>query len=147
MDVYSKEIRSKVMSKIRSKNTKPEVVLRKALFARGFRYRINYSKLPGSPDIVLPKYKTVVFVNGCFWHGHEGCKYATIPKTNTKYWVNKIEFNKARDKINAIDCVRLGWRVITVWECSIKRMTKLNNQIVNKILLIVKNKKSRIYYL
>lgn len=126
MDVYSKEKRSEVMSKIRSKNTRPEVLLRKALFAKGFRYRINYNKLPGSPDIVLPKYKVVIFVNGCFWHGHKGCKYATIPKTNTRYWVNKIEFNKARDKINAIDCARLGWRVITVWECQISKREKLN---------------------
>jgi DNA mismatch endonuclease, patch repair protein len=132
MDVYDKKKRSEIMAKIRSKNTRPEVMLRKALFAKGFRYRINYKKLPGSPDIVLPKYKTVIFVNGCFWHGHKGCKYATIPKTNTKYWVNKIEFNKARDKINAIDCARLGWKVITVWECQI-----LKKNILRSIMNII----------
>src|SRR5690554_557805 len=98
MDIWDKEKRSEVMSKIRSKNTRPEMILRKALFARGFRYRVNDRRLPGTPDIVLPKYRTVVFVHGCFWHGHDGCKYASIPKTNTEFWVDKITTNKKRDR-------------------------------------------------
>ena len=89
MDIWNKEKRSECMSRIRSKNTKPELALRKALFARGFRYRVNDKKLPGKPDIVLPKYKTVIFIHGCFWHGHEDCKYAYIPKTNTRFWMIK----------------------------------------------------------
>jgi DNA mismatch endonuclease (patch repair protein) len=112
------------MSKIRSKDTKPELALRKALFARGFRYRVNDNHLPGKPDIVLPKYKTVIFLHGCFWHGHEGCKYASIPKTNTKFWVDKITSNAERDKVNAEKLTALGWNVLTVWECEIRHKYK-----------------------
>jgi DNA mismatch endonuclease (patch repair protein) len=90
MDIWSKEKRSECMSKIRSKNTKPELALRKALFARGFRYRVNDKHLLGKPDIVLPKYKTIIFLHGCFWHKHENCKYVCTPKTNTEFWVDKI---------------------------------------------------------
>jgi len=90
-DVHTKEVRSYNMSQIRSKNTKPELVVRRYLFAKGFRYRLHSKDLPGKPDIVLPKYRTVIFVHGCFWHGHEGCKYFGIPKTNTEWWVNKIK--------------------------------------------------------
>ncbi|HEY0298662.1 MAG TPA: very short patch repair endonuclease [Arachidicoccus sp.] len=108
------------MSKIHSKNTKPELTLRKALFARGFRFRVNYAKLPGKPDIVLPKYKTVIFVNGCFWHHHEDCKYAYTPKTNTKFWIDKINSNVERDKVNKQKLSGLGWNVVTVWECEIR---------------------------
>ncbi|GHT39850.1 hypothetical protein AGMMS49965_07090 [Bacteroidia bacterium] len=112
------------MSKIRSKNTKPELKLRKALFARGFRYRVNDTKLPGKPDIVLLKYKTVIFLHGCFWHKHEGCKYAYTPKTNTKFWVDKITSNAERDKVNFQKLTALGWNVLTVWECEIRHEYK-----------------------
>jgi DNA mismatch endonuclease (patch repair protein) len=126
MDIYSKEKRSECMSKIRSKNTKPELALRKALFSKGFRYRVNDTKLPGKPDIVLPKYKTVIFIHGCFWHRHEGCKYAYTPKTNTKFWVDKITSNTERDKANFQKLTALGWNVLIVWECEILHENKHN---------------------
>lgn len=109
------------MSCIKGKNTKPEEIVRKTLFAKGFRYRKNDSRLPGTPDIVLPKYKTVIFVNGCFWHGHKGCKYYVVPKSNTEFWVNKITSNIKRDVIKATQLQDLGWRVITIWECELKK--------------------------
>jgi DNA mismatch endonuclease (patch repair protein) len=113
------------MSKIRSKDTKPELALRKALFARGFRYRVHDKHLPGKPDIVLPKYKTVIFLHGCFWHRHEECKYAgSMPKTNTEYWVSKITSNRERDKINMQKLAALGWNVLIVWECEIQHEYK-----------------------
>jgi DNA mismatch endonuclease (patch repair protein) len=124
MDIWSKEKRSECMSKIRSKDTKPELVLRKALFARGFRYRVNDKHLPGKPDIVLPKYKTVIFLHGCFWHRHEGCKYAYTPKTNTEFWVNKITSNCERDKVNLQKLTTLGWNILTIWECEIRHTYK-----------------------
>lgn len=126
MDIWDKNKRSECMSKIRSKNTKPELVLRKALFARGFRYRVNVPNLPGKPDIVLPKYKTVIFLHGCFWHRHEGCKYAYTPKTNTKFWVDKITSNAERDKVNLQKLTALGWNIVTVWECEIRHTHKHN---------------------
>lgn len=120
MDVHSKEVRSYNMSCIRGKGTKPEEIVRKYLFSQGLRYRKNDKRLPGTPDIVLPKYKTVVFVNGCFWHGHEGCKYFVWPKNNSEFWHKKISDNILRDqrKIQALDLQ--GWKVIVVWECKIK---------------------------
>lgn len=120
MDVHSKEVRSYNMSRIKGKDTKPEETVRKYLFSQGFRYRKNDKKLPGTPDIVLPKYKTVIFVNGCFWHGHEGCKYFVWPKSNAEFWHKKIRDNILRDqrKVQALDL--LGWKVIVVWECKIK---------------------------
>ena len=126
MDIWNKEKRSECMSRIRSKNTKPELALRKALFARGFRYRVNDKKLLGKPDIVLPKCKTVIFIHGCFWHGHEDCKYAYIPKTNTKFWIDKITSNAERDKVNAEKLTALGWNVLAVWECEIRHTHKQN---------------------
>ena len=126
MDIWDKNKRSECMSKIRSKDTKPELTLRKALFARGFRYRVNDKKLPGKPDIVLPKYKTVIFLHGCFWHRHEHCKYACTPKTNTEFWVDKIASNSERDKINTEKLTALGWNVLTVWECEIRHKYKRN---------------------
>jgi len=108
------------MSRIKGKNTKPEMLVRKFLHANGFRYRLHDKKLPGKPDIVLPKYKTVIFVHGCFWHGHEGCKYYVVPKTKTEWWLNKINGNKAND-LKAFDALKKeGWRVIEVWECDLK---------------------------
>ena len=120
MDVHSKEVRSYNMSCIKGKGTKPEEIVRKYLFSQGLRYRKNDKRLPGTPDIVLPKYKTVVFVNGCFWHGHESCKYFVWPKNNSEFWHKKISDNILRDqrKIQALDLQ--GWKVIVVWECKIK---------------------------
>ena len=120
MDVHSKEVRSYNMSRIKEKDTKPEETVRKYLFSQGFRYRKNDKRLPGTPDIVLPKYKTAIFVNGCFWHGHEGCKYFVWPKNNAEFWHKKIRDNIFRDqrKVKALDL--LGWKVIVVWECKIK---------------------------
>lgn len=119
-DVHTKEQRSFNMSKVRSTNTKPEVKLRKALFAKGFRYTLHNKKLPGKPDIVLRKYKIVIQVNGCFWHGHENCKYFTIPETRTEFWREKITATVERDKINNQKLKDLGWYVITVWECELR---------------------------
>ena len=120
MDVHSKETRSYNMSRIRSKNTKPEEIVRKHLFSLGFRYRKNDKRYPGTPDIVLPKYKTVIFINGCFWHGHSGCKYFVVPKSNTEFWQNKIAANIARDDEKIAQLLRMNWKVITVWECELK---------------------------
>ena len=108
MDIWDKKKRSEVMSKIRSKDTQPELALRKALFAKGFRYRVNDKRLQGKPDIVLPKYKTVIFLHGCFWYRHENCKYAYTPNTNIKFWENKITSNMQRDKANAEKLTALG---------------------------------------
>ena len=108
------------MSRIRSSNTKPELLVRKFLFTHGYRYRLNVKTLPGKPDIVLPKYKTVIFVNGCFWHGHSNCKYFKIPKTRTQWWTDKINTNKANDTKAVKALKKNGWKVIIVWECGLK---------------------------
>jgi DNA mismatch endonuclease (patch repair protein) len=108
------------MSAIHAKNTKPELLVRRYLFSRGFRYRLNDPRLPGHPDLVLRKYRTVVFVNGCFWHGHEGCKYFRLPQTNTEFWQAKITRNSERDKAEQRALAALGWHSITVWECQLK---------------------------
>lgn len=119
-DVHNKAQRSYNMSQIRSSNTKPEMLVRKFLHANGYRYSLHNKKLPGRPDIVLNKYKTVIFINGCFWHGHNNCKYFSIPKTRTRWWANKINTNKANDT-KAIKALRKeGWKVLTVWECKLK---------------------------
>ena len=112
------------MSQIRSKNTKPEEIVRKFLFSKGFRYRKNDKKLPGKPDIVLPKYKTIIMVNGCFWHKHEGCKYFVWPKNNAEFWKEKINRNIERDYINQLELRNLGWKVIIVWECELKKAVR-----------------------
>lgn len=119
-DIKSKEERSYNMSQIRSKDTKPETLVRKYLFARGFRYRKNDRRLPGTPDIVLPKYKTVIFVNGCFWHGHQGCKYFVWPKNNADFWKIKIETNIQRDEAKQSKLREMGWKVIVIWECQLR---------------------------
>lgn len=123
-DVMTPEQRSRCMAAIKGKDTKPELIVRKYLFSRGLRYRVNNRKLPGSPDIVLKKYKTVVFIDGCFWHGHEGCKYYRLPKTNVDFWRHKIAMNIARDYANSVDLRLAGWKVIRVWECDIKTKAK-----------------------
>lgn len=120
-DKYSKETRSYIMSRIRGKDTKPEIIVRSYLFSRGLRFRKNDRRYPGSPDIVLPKYNTIVFVHGCFWHLHDGCKYATMPKSNVEFWEKKLYGNKERDERNQKKLESMGWRVFTVWECELKK--------------------------
>ncbi|AEI48387.1 very short patch repair endonuclease [Runella slithyformis] len=119
-DKHTPQQRSYNMSQVKSKNTKPELMVRKFLFSQGFRYRLHDKKLPGKPDMVLPKYKTVIFVHGCFFHGHEGCKYATIPQTRTEWWQEKINGNRRRDGENEARLSALGWRIITLYECELK---------------------------
>jgi DNA mismatch endonuclease (patch repair protein) len=119
-DVHSKEIRSKNMAAIKGKNTKPEMLVRRFLHANGFRYKLHDKTLPGKPDIVLPKYKTVIFIHGCFWHGHEGCKYYVVPKTRTEWWLNKINGNIANDTKAIKSLKKEGWKIITLWECDLK---------------------------
>lgn len=120
MDILSKDQRHKNMAAIHSANTKPEMIVRKYLFSHGFRYRLNHPRLPGRPDIVLRKYHTCIFVNGCFWHGHKGCKYYVIPKSNTEFWTNKINRNIARDERVQKELAKMGWHCITIWECDLK---------------------------
>ena len=114
------------MSLIRGKNTKPEIVVRKGLHARGFRFRLQDRKLPGKPDIVLPKYGVAIMVNGCFWHGHKGCRYASKPKSNVEFWETKIARNRHRDEVTAAHLEALDWTVITVWECELHKNAGLN---------------------
>lgn len=114
--------RSEMMSRIGSKNTKPEIVVRRGLHAAGFRYRLHQGDLPGRPDVVLPKHRAVIFVNGCFWHRHEGCANFRMPKTNTEFWRQKIESNVVRDRATAEKLREQGWRVMVVWECATRRM-------------------------
>ena len=109
------------MSQIRGKNTKPEMIVRHCLHNKGLRYKLHDKKLPGKPDLVFPKFKIVVNINGCFWHGHEGCKYYVVTKSRVDYWVNKINGNINKDKINKEKLKHLGWKVITVWECDLKK--------------------------
>ncbi len=119
-DIISIEQRHFVMSHVTSQGTKPEMAARHALFNAGFRYRVNVNSLPGTPDIVLPKYRTAIFVNGCFWHGHAGCKMYTVPETNKEFWEAKVARNKERDLINNQRLESLNWSVITIWECELK---------------------------
>ncbi len=123
MDIVSKKKRSDMMSRIRSKNTGPEKYVRKELRKRGFNFTIHKKNLPGKPDIVLKKYKTVINVNGCFWHHHNCGKY-NIPKNNRKFWLNKFKRNRERDKINTKKLRKLGWKVYKVWECNLKKGIK-----------------------
>jgi DNA mismatch endonuclease (patch repair protein) len=127
-DVHDKMTRSRNMAAIKGKNTKPEVWLRKELFKRGFRYRLHRKDLPGKPDITLPRFRTVILVNGCFWHLHEGCKYCKLPKSNTEFWRQKLLANKDRDIRNHRLLVESGWKVIIVWECAIKGQLRRNQQ-------------------
>ncbi|HKR06620.1 MAG TPA: DNA mismatch endonuclease Vsr [Bacteroidia bacterium] len=120
-DVHDKKTRSFNMSQIKGKNTKPEILVRTFLHQHGFRFRLHVKNLPGKPDIVLPKYKTVIFVHGCFWHGHHNCKYYVVPKTQTLYWSEKIKGNSQRDKNNFLRIRKAGWKVITIFECKLRR--------------------------
>ena len=134
-DVHDKQTRSYNMSRIKSTNTKPEMLVRKFLFSKGFRYRLHVKNLPGKPDIVLPKYKTIIFVNGCFWHGHEDCKFYVVPKTRTEWWLQKIIDTQIRDQLAEQALKKLDWKTIVVWTCELKdkkmddRLTKLIHEI------------------
>jgi len=120
-DRLSKEQRHKNMAAVKSENTKPEIIVRKGLWKRGFRYRLYSKRLPGHPDLVLKKYRTCIFVNGCFWHGHKGCKDYRIPKTNRDFWEKKITRNQQRDILEQKQLAKMGWHCITVWECQLKK--------------------------
>ena len=136
-DHLSPAERSENMRKITSKNTLPEKIVRSFLHIHGFRYRLHVKRLPGSPDIVLPKYKTVIFVHGCFWHQHSGCPRSNIPKSNKDYWIPKLEKNIARFEEQSQELERQGWSVIVVWECSLKKINrqKTLSELVNKVAL------------
>lgn len=136
VDVHDTKTRSYNMSRIKSKDTKPEMLVRRFLFANGFRYRLHDKKLPGKPDIVLPKYKTVIFVHGCFWHGHDNCKYFVVPKTRTEWWLEKINGNKAVDLKSTDLLEKEGWKIITIWECELKPSKA--EETLNRIVLDLK---------
>lgn len=131
MDNVSKEKRSWIMSQVKGRDTKPEIVVRSLLHRLGYRFRINRRDLPGKPDIVLPKYHTVIFVHGCFWHRHIGCKRATTPSSNTAYWKHKFDLNVSRDEANKALLEELGWNVIVIWECELKYLQELKSKMID----------------
>lgn len=137
-DTMTPEQRSRCMAAVKGRDTKPEIIVRKYLFSRGLRFRVQVRKLPGNPDIVLPKYKTVIFVDGCFWHGHDGCKYFRLPKSNVEFWTEKIERNVARDTHNETELKALGWHVIRIWECEIKAVSRREDYLTSLYKRIVK---------
>ncbi len=122
VDIVSSEVRSRMMSAIRGKDTLPEMSVRRYLHARGFRYRLHDKNLPGVPDLVFPRYRTVIFVHGCYWHRHSGCQYATLPATSTEFWKRKFNKNVARDRIVVQQLLAAGWKVIVVWECGLRKL-------------------------
>lgn len=137
-DVFSKGKRSAIMAKVKGTDTKPEIIVRKYLFSKGYRYRLHDKRYPGRPDIVIPKYRCIIFIHGCFWHGHSNCKYAKLPETNTEFWEKKIYSNIRRDKQVIDELIKDGWHVIVVWECEIKniktkaeRLKKLEKEIIS----------------
>ncbi|ULB09181.1 DNA mismatch endonuclease Vsr [Cereibacter azotoformans] len=119
-DIVDSRTRSRMMSGIRGKNTKPELVLRRSLHAAGYRFRLHAKGVPGKPDIVMPKYRAVILVHGCFWHRHDGCRYSTLPSTRTEFWMAKFKANVARDEVVRAALLEAGWRVATVWECALR---------------------------
>lgn len=121
VDKFTVEKRSEIMSKIRGKDTNIEMLVRRYLYARGYRYRKNYKELPGTPDIALTRYKIAIFINGCFWHGHDNCKLYVVPKSRTEFWTRKVEMNRARDSRNQEELTAMGWQVIILWECELGR--------------------------
>ncbi|MBW7897727.1 Very short patch repair protein [Candidatus Brocadiaceae bacterium B188] len=135
-DVHNRKTRSYNMSMIRSRDTKPEIIVRRFLFGNGLRYKLHDKTLPGKPDLVFPKYKTVIVVHGCFWHGHEGCKYFVIPKTRRKWWLEKINRNKQFDKENLRKLKKLGWKILTVFECKLRtgNREKTLNQLATNLI-------------
>ncbi len=138
-DIYSKQKRSEIMSKISGKETKPEILVRKFLFANGFRYRKNDKRYPGRPDIVLPKYKIIIFVHGCFWHGHN-CSAGKLPETRKEFWKNKIQGNIERDKKNKTELEKQGWKIIIIWQCELKNK-KVKEKTLNELLNTLHNNK------
>lgn len=142
-DVVSPEKRSNMMAGIKGKNTKPEILIRKALHAQGFRFRLHNSQLPGKPDIILPKYKTVILVNGCFWHGHLNCRLFRLPKSRTQFWEEKINGNIARDMKNQKALAGAGWRQIIIWECALKnkKISQIESVVekITRFLILEKN--------
>ena len=148
-DRMTKEQRHRCMSHIKGRNTKPELLVRKFLWHHGFRYRLYDKRLPGKPDIIMRKWRTVIFVNGCFWHGHE-CENFRPPKSNTQFWQNKIETNKKRDRLNTQKLRLLGFRVITIWECELskeKRDKTLESLLLTMSEIVLKENKAKIYNL
>ena len=137
-DIFSKKKRSQIMSKISGKETKPEIVVRKYMFSKGFRYRKNDKRYPGKPDIVLPKYQTIILVHGCFWHGHS-CSAGKLPETNKKFWIEKIHSNIERDNRNKTKLRKLGWNVIVIWQCKINTQKKQNQTFQKLTKQIMKN--------
>lgn len=133
-DHLTKIERSKNMAAIKSKNTSPEIAIRKILHSEGFRYRLHDKKLPGKPDLVFKKYRTVIFVHGCFWHQHKNCKRANIPKSNVDYWITKISKNVQRDKGHLKELRKKGWRVLTVWECQVKNLVETKKKLIKTLL-------------
>ena len=129
MDKISPEKRSRNMARVKGKNTKPEMLVRSLLHKMGYRFRLHVKKLSGNPDIVLPRYKAVIFVHGCFWHGHEGCKRATMPATGTEFWHAKITSNKQRDKRNIAALKNSGYRCLTIWQCEVKDIEALKQRL------------------
>lgn len=142
-DVHNKATRSYNMSRIKGKDTKPEMLVRKFLHSQGFRYRLHVKDLPGKPDIVLPKYKTVIFVHGCFWHGHEGCKYFVVPKTRTDWWLNKINGNITNGNKAVKSLIAEGWKIIIIWTCNLKSVNT-NDNLRSLLVLLLNEKKSKI---
>lgn len=136
-DVHNKQTRSYNMSQIKGKDTKPEIIVRKFLFSKGFRYKLHDKKLSGKPDIVLPKLRTVIFIHGCFWHGHDKCKYFVVPKTRKKFWLDKINGNKKRDEENLLRLRNEGWKVFSVFECELKGIKQ--QKTLNKLLTRLNN--------
>jgi DNA mismatch endonuclease (patch repair protein) len=128
-DVFDTKKRSEIMSSVKNKDTKPELIVRKLLHSMGYRFRLHRKDLPGSPDIVLPKYKVVIFVHGCFWHGHEGCPRAKLPKTNTEFWEVKITKNMARDAEGVQNLSKMGWKSLVIWTCEIRDLEELSKKI------------------
>jgi DNA mismatch endonuclease (patch repair protein) len=137
MDIVSPETRSRMMSGIRAKNTTPEVVVRRLLHDAGFRFRLHRKDLPGRPDIVLAKYRSIIYVHGCFWHMHEGCRYFKIPSSRVEFWTEKLLSNRERDRLNIAAAIALGWRVMVVWECATRSKEDwpmLQQEMVNWLL-------------
>ncbi|MCD5985098.1 very short patch repair endonuclease [Pseudomonas sp. CDFA 610] len=133
MDVVDSATRSRMMSAIKGKNTRPELLVRKFLHAHGFRFRLHRKDLPGNPDIVMPKLKTCIFVHGCFWHRHAGCRYATMPKTRPLFWAEKFAKNVKRDLQSSLTLQQSGWRVITIWECQLKDPKPVMSALINQL--------------
>lgn len=131
-DIFSPEKRSEIMSRVRHKGTAAELQVRSALHRAGFRFRLHRKDLPGTPDIVLPKYRIAIFVHGCFWHCHSGCKHSVLPKTNTEFWKNKFERNKARDEKVRLELIKIGWKVLIIWECQTKTLPEIVRDIRRK---------------